>query len=150
MGPNSYSHVLHHNILVWNQPVHTVMSSLPPVLRSSQVEEQRRPLLEGQLSRTSAHVIKLGYRFDLLQLCNTKKRFRSDVTLPMVSGPAAVGVWWLTFITGVGSSTIVYLVESSWLTVGTFTAQRNMTSQQRRLVFNSQNKYWMILFFPNL
>lgn len=34
----SYSHVLYHNVLMWNQPIHTVMSALPPVLRGSQVE----------------------------------------------------------------------------------------------------------------
>lgn len=33
-----YSHVLYNNVLMWNQPVHTVMSALPPVLRGSQVE----------------------------------------------------------------------------------------------------------------
>lgn len=71
--PNvSHSHVLHHNVTVWNQPVHPVMSALPPVLRGSQVEQQRGSLLEGQLSRSAANVVKLCDGLDLLQLWNTK------------------------------------------------------------------------------
>lgn len=54
---------------MWDQPVYSVVSPLPPVLRGSQVEQQRRPLLKGKFSRTSAHVVKFGYGLDLLQFC---------------------------------------------------------------------------------
>lgn len=67
----SHSHVLYHNVLMWDQPVYTVMTALPPVLRGSQVEQQRRPLLKGKFSRTSAHVVKFCYGLDLLQFCIT-------------------------------------------------------------------------------
>lgn len=65
----SHSHVLYHDVLMWDQPVYTVMTALPPVLRGSQVEKQRGPLLKGKFSRTSAHVVKFCYGLDLLQFC---------------------------------------------------------------------------------
>lgn len=71
-------HVLYHNVLMWDQPIHTIMSPFPPVLRSSQVEQQRGSLLKGQLSWTSAHVVKFGYGFDLLQFCHMKKDQRKS------------------------------------------------------------------------
>lgn len=57
---------------MWDQPIHTVMPALPPVLRGSQVQQQRRSLLKGQLPRTSAHVVKFGDGLDRLKLCSTK------------------------------------------------------------------------------
>lgn len=54
------------------------MSPFPPVLRSSQVEQQRGSLLKGQLSWTSAHVVKFGYGFNLLQFCHMKKDQRKS------------------------------------------------------------------------
>lgn len=67
----SHSHVLDHDVLMWDQPVDGVVSPLPPVLRGSQVEQQRRPLLKGKFSRTSAHVVKFRYGLDLLRFCIT-------------------------------------------------------------------------------
>lgn len=65
----SHSHVLHHDVLMWDQPVYTIMTALPPVLRGSQVEQQWGPLLKGKFSRTSAHIVKFCYGLDLLQFC---------------------------------------------------------------------------------
>lgn len=65
----SHSHVLYHDVLMWDQPVHAVVTPLPPVLGGSQVEQQRGPLLEGKFSGTSAHVVKLRNGLDLLQFC---------------------------------------------------------------------------------
>lgn len=65
----SHSHVLYHNVLMWDQAVYTVMTPLPPVLRGSQVQQQRGPLLKGKFSRTSAHVVKFCYGLDLLHFC---------------------------------------------------------------------------------
>lgn len=65
----SHSHVLYHDVLMWDQPVDAVMTPLPPVLRGSQVEQQWGPLLKGKFSRTSAHVVKFCNGLDLLQFC---------------------------------------------------------------------------------
>lgn len=65
----SHSHVLNHDVLMWDQPVHAVVTPLPPVLRGSQVEQQRGSLLKGKFSGTSAHVVKFRNGLDLLQFC---------------------------------------------------------------------------------
>lgn len=67
---------------MWDQPVYSVVSPLPPVLRGSQVEQQRRPLLKGKFSRTSAHVVKFRYGLDLLQFCivGMKERILQNFT----------------------------------------------------------------------
>lgn len=132
----SYSHVLYHNVLMWNQTVDAVMSALPPVLRGSQVEQQRGSLLKGKLSRTSAHVVKLCDGLDLLQLCSAKNVTCNtnewDGIICNTSGSCQLLrplQWtdcggWLTFIASVGSGAIVYLVESPWLTVGALTGRK--------------------------
>jgi len=43
-------------------------------------------------------------------------------------------VWRLTFVAGVGSSAIVYLVKSSWLTVGAFTEWRNREKDVPKII----------------
>lgn len=63
-----YSHVLHYNVLMWDQTVHTVMAALPPVLRGSVIQKKRSPLLEGQLPGTTPYVVKLGNSLDLFHL----------------------------------------------------------------------------------
>lgn len=65
----SHSHVLYYDVLMWDQPVHAVVTPLPPVLRGSQVEQQRGPLLKGKFPGTSAHVVKFRNGLDLLQFC---------------------------------------------------------------------------------
>lgn len=40
-GPSQdhfYLHVLHHNVLMRDQSIHSIMAALPPILRGSQVE----------------------------------------------------------------------------------------------------------------
>lgn len=70
MSLSSDSHVLHHNVLMWNQTVHPVVPTLPPVFRGPQVQQQGGSLLERQLSGAAAHVVKFGYGLDLFHLCN--------------------------------------------------------------------------------
>lgn len=118
---------------MWDQPVDGVVSPLPPVLRGSQVEQQRRPLLKGEFSRTSAHVVKFRYGLDLLRFCITsvkEKMLRYRLFRDHEQPPTAQV---LAFVTRVGS--VVYLIQSSWLTVGAFTEWRNAESgeTQRKL-----------------
>lgn len=68
----SYSQVLHHDVLVRDEAVHAVVTPLPPVLRGPQVQQERGSLLEGQLPRTPAHVVELGDGLNLLHFCATK------------------------------------------------------------------------------
>ena len=63
------SQVLHHDVLVRDEAVHPVVPALPPVLGGPVVQQEGRPLLEGQLAWTAAHVVKLGDGLALLQLC---------------------------------------------------------------------------------
>ena len=62
-------HVLQHDVLVRDEAVHPVVAALPPVLGGPVVQQEGRPLLEGQLPWTAAHVVKLGDGLALLQLC---------------------------------------------------------------------------------
>lgn len=55
-----------------DEAVDAVVPALPPVLRGAQVQQEGGPLLEGQLPRTPAHVVKLGYGLNLLEFCNAK------------------------------------------------------------------------------
>lgn len=123
IGSVSYLHVLYHNVLMGDQPIHTIMSALPPVLRGSQVEQQRGSFLEGKLSRTSADIVKPCDGLYQLQLCNIE-----SVLIHLVLSWFAPTVivtsldcLWLTIITSVGSGTVVYLIKSTRLAVGAFT-----------------------------
>lgn len=71
-----HSQVLHHDVLVGDEAVNAVVSSLPPILRGPVVEQQRRALLEGQLPRGPARVVKLGDGFNLLHFCACQEQDR--------------------------------------------------------------------------
>ena len=73
-----HSHVLHHDVLVRHQAVDAVVSPLPPVLRGPLVQQQRRPLLEGELAGWAPHVVELGDGFDGLTLCRREAWVRGS------------------------------------------------------------------------
>lgn len=37
---NSHSHVLYNYVLMWDEPIHAVVTTLPPVLGGAVVQEQ--------------------------------------------------------------------------------------------------------------
>lgn len=65
---SGYSQVLYHYVLMGDETVHAVVPSLPPVLGGSVVQQEGGSLLEGQLSGSPSHVVKLGDGFDLFNL----------------------------------------------------------------------------------
>jgi len=71
-----YSHVLHHNVLVGYEAIHTVVSPFPPVFWCPMVQEERGPFLEGELSWRPSNVVKLRYGFDLLHFCEERSTDR--------------------------------------------------------------------------
>lgn len=65
--------VLHHDVLVRDEAVDAVVPPLPPVVGGALVEQQRGPLLEGQLPGRPAHVVKPGYGLDGLAFWGREK-----------------------------------------------------------------------------
>lgn len=54
---------------MWDQAVHAVVASLPPVLRRTVIQEQRGSLFERKLPGSATYVVKFGDGLDLLNLC---------------------------------------------------------------------------------
>ena len=72
-GPSTHSHVLYNYVLMWDEPIHAVVATLPPVLGGSVIQQQWGSLLEGQLPRGPPHVVKLGDGLDLLHFWKESK-----------------------------------------------------------------------------
>lgn len=53
---------------MWDEAVHTIVASLPPVLRRPVVQKQRGSFLEGQLPGSASHVVKLSDGLNLFNL----------------------------------------------------------------------------------
>lgn len=76
---------------MWDQPIHAVVPALPPVLRGSQVQQQRRSFLKRQLPRTSAHVVEFGDGLNGFELCSTENTMGSSGEQISLLPPSAPG-----------------------------------------------------------
>lgn len=61
--PGFHLRVLDYDVLMGDESIYTVVPALPPVIRSSLVEQQGCSLLERQFSGCPAYVVKLGNGF---------------------------------------------------------------------------------------
>lgn len=63
---------------MWHQSVHTIVSSLPPVIGGSLEQKQRRSLLERELPTSPAGVVETSDGFERVGLWNSQGAWDSE------------------------------------------------------------------------